>query len=295
MNLMEKYGEDAAKKSITQYCQPRCYEFAGKDLNFVVDTGEGTGRYLLHFLDKTQLEWSWENGEAQPAAYECRKADDDTYLLSYVLTGKEPRENHTWVIDMENELVTLLHCVIGENPLWPLMLESHYGFGYVKIEGKEHTDLRRHGFTTDVTGTAVKWTYGNSLATVHVYHDPHWYRIGYPRGENRDEDSASGIRALMQEMPSSDEPAYYVKIKEGMYLVSITEQNLEKILGVRFGFRSNTLCFLDNWKQLISVGRAFGTITVDGVDKPLHIMISKYGSPVEVEDRFFDDPIPYLI
>ena len=99
----------------------------------------------------------------------------------------------------------------------------------------------------------------------------------------------------MMEMPSSDEPCYYVKIKEGMYLVSCTEQNLEKLLGARFGFRSDTLCFLDNWKQLISVGRAFGTWTKEGEDKPLLMMIGKYGSPVEVEERFFTDPIPYLM
>ncbi|MBR2556546.1 MAG: hypothetical protein IKE94_16995, partial [Aeriscardovia sp.] len=60
MNLMEKFGEDAGKKSLAQFCQPRCYEFAGKDLNFVVDTGEGTGNYLLHVIDKKELEWSWE-------------------------------------------------------------------------------------------------------------------------------------------------------------------------------------------------------------------------------------------
>ena len=294
MNLMEKYGEEAGKKSLAQFCQPRCYEFAGKDLNFVVDTGEGTGNYLLHVIDKKELEWSWEGSEPKKVTYECRKSDDDTYLLSYNL-GTEPRENHAWVIDMENELVTLLHCAIGENPLWPLMVESHFGFGYVKIEGKEHTDIRRHGFTNDCTGTCVRWIYGNSLSTVHVYHDPHWYRIGYPRGEDRSADSASEIRKLMQEMPSSDEPCYYVKIKEGMYLVSCTEQNLEKILGARFGFRSDTLCFLDNWKQLISVGRAFGTITIKGEDKPLFVMCSKYGSPVEVDEHFFTDPIPYLI
>ena len=47
-------------------------------------------------------------------------------------------------------------------------------------------------------------------------------------------------------MPSSDEPANYVKIKDGMYLVSVTEQNLEKILGEKFGFRSDTLSESDS-------------------------------------------------
>ena len=27
MDMMQKYAADAAKRSIRQYCQPRCYEF----------------------------------------------------------------------------------------------------------------------------------------------------------------------------------------------------------------------------------------------------------------------------
>lgn len=295
MNLMEKYGEAAGKESIRQFCPPRCFELSGRELHFVIDTGEECGEYLLHFLDKRQLEWSKGGDAPKAATYECRKSDDETYLLTYNYEGKEPRENHTWIIDMENELVTFLRCALGENPKWPLLVESHFGFGYIQIGDKEHTDIRRHGFTNDVTGTSVRWTYGNTLSTIHVYHDPHWYRIGYPRGEDPSADSASQIRMLLAEMPSSDEPCYYVKIKDGMYFLSLTEQNLEKHLGARFGFRSDTLCFLDNWKQLISVGRAFGTWTKEGKDEPLLMMIGKYGSPQEVDDHFFTDPIPYLM
>ena len=298
MDLVEKYSAIAGKKSINQYCPPRCYELDGKEFRFVVDTGEETGLYTLRVTGKSSLEWSRGDGAGKAETYECRKSDDDTYLLTYVIAGKTPRENHTWVIDMENELVTFLRCSMGENPLYPYLIDSHFGFGYIAVEGKAHTDLRRHGFTNDVTGTAVRWTYGHNLSTIHVYHDPHWYRIGYPKSkvDTKDlPDSTKQFRALMKEMPGSDEPAYYVRIKEGMYLVSATEQNLEKLLAERFGFRSDTLCFLDNWNRMYSVGRAFGTRTVDGVDRELFIMIGKYASPEEVDEHFFTDPIPYLI
>ena len=99
----------------------------------------------------------------------------------------------------------------------------------------------------------------------------------------------------MKKMPGSDEPAQYVKIKDDMYLVSVTEQNLEKILGDEFGFRSDTLCFLDNWKRMYSVGRAFGTMTADGADRDLFVMIGKYGSPGEADESFFTDPVPYRV
>ena len=297
MDMMKKYADLAGKKSIRQYCPPRCFELEGKTFRFVVDTGEGAGTYTLKVTGRTELEWSKDGGAPKTETYECRKSDDDTYLLTYCIAGLEPRENHTWVVDMENELVTFLRCAMGENPLYPYLVESHFGFGYIALEGKAHTDVRRHGFTNDLTGTCVRWTYGHMLSTVHVYHDPHWYRIGYPKSQlEKDDvsDSVKSIRALMKEMPSSDEQAYYVRIKEGMYLVSATEQNIEKILGARFGFRSDTLCFLDNWDHLYSVGRAFGTWTIEGEDKELFMMIGKYGSPEEVDEHFFTDPIPYL-
>jgi len=298
MDLMAKYSPIAAKESIHQYCPPRCYELAGQSFRFAVDTGEETGMYTLRVTGKTTLEWTKEGSAPKTETYECRKSDDDTYLLTYIIDGKTPRENHTWVIDLENELVTYLRCSMGENPLWPYIIETHWGFGYIAIEGKEHKDIRRHGFTNDVTGTCVRWTYGHNMSTIHVYHDPYWYRIGYPKNRvdtKEVPDATKRVRELMKEMPSSDEQAYYVRIKEGMYLVSVTEQNLEKQLGERFGFRSDTLCFLDNWKRLYSVGRAFGTRTDNGVDKELYVIIGKYGSPEEVDEHFFTDPIPFLI
>ncbi len=298
MNLTEKYAPIAAKKSINQYCPPRCFELAGRTYKFIIDTGEETGEYVLRFTDGETLEWSARSGPFKQERYECRKSDDLTYLLTYCIEGKQPRENHTWVIDLEQELVTFLRCSLGEHALDPYMIESHFGFGYIAVDGTEHTDIRRHGFTNDVTGTCVKWTYGHSLATIHVYHDPYWYRIGYLKNESESKelpDSTKRFRAMMKKMPSSDEPARYVKIKEGIYLVSIIEQNLEKILGDEFGFRSNTLCFLDNWNRMYSVGRGYGTATTKGEDAEIFVIIGKYGAPTEVDDRFFNDPVPYLV
>lgn len=299
MDLVKKYAPIAAGLSIGQYCPPACFELAGKRFEFVMDTGENAGDAVLNFLDETQLEWSIMGGDAlKTDKYKCRKADDRTYLVTYCLKEKTPRENHTWVIDREQGLVTFLLCALGENTYWPYLIDSHFGFGYIQEEGREHTDLRRHGFTDDLVGTGVKWVYGHDMATVHVYHSTNWYRITYPKGKGdgaEAPDSVSGIREVMKLMPGSDEPAYYIKIKEGMYLVSVTEQNMEKILGDKIGFRSDTLCFLDNWKRMYSVGRGFGTMTTDGQDSEIFVMIGKYGVPEDVDAHFFTDPNPYLV
>ena len=299
MDLIKKFGPTAAAMSISQYCPPKCFELAGKKYNLVIDTNEYAGDAVLNFIDGDTVEWSIKGGAAKGTdKYECRKGDDYTYLITYCLEGVIPRQNHTWVLDIEQELVTFLYCALGENQYWPYLIDSHFGFGYIKIDGKEHTDLRRHGFTEDCTGTGVKWVYGHELATVHIYNNTNWYRITYPKDRKASQESQEQAQA-MQEMvgalPGPDEPTFYVKIKEGMYFLSLTEQNMEKIRGEKGMFRSDTLCFLDNWNRMYSVGRGFGTITRDGEDTPVYVMIGKYGMPEEVDEHFFTDPNPYLV
>ena len=298
MNLSEKYGPIANRLSIGQYCPPKCFELAGQKFDFVMDSGEETGDYSVEFVDEKSLKWSIQNGKRSgEGKYECRKGDDWTYLVTYCVY--EPfRENQTIVIDKEQGLVTFLRCPLGENPYFPYLIESHFSFGYIKIEGEEHTDRRRHGFTDDVAGTGVKWTYGHELATVHVYYSTNWYRITYPKDKIKSDEQKQmneNLNSGMAALPGSDEPAFYVKIKEGMYFVSVTEQNMEKILGAKMGFRSDTLCFLDNWNRMYSVGRGYGTSTMGEKEAEIFVMIGKYGAPEEVDEHFFTDPNPYLV
>ena len=295
MNLTEKYAPIANRLSIGQYCPPKCFELAGKSFKFVLDRGEETGDLTLDFIDETKVSFSSAKRSGE-ATYECRKSDDWTYLVTFCLY--DPRENYTFVIDKEQMLVTFLRCSLGENPYYPYLIESHWGFGYIYVEGEPHTDYRRHDFTDDVTGTGIKWVYGHELATVHVYYSSKWYRITYPKDAAKSQeqvDMNENLNGAVNALPGPDEPAFYVKIKEGMYLVSVTEQNMEKILGAKMGFRSDTLCFLDNWNRMYSVGRGYGTSTMGEKEGEIFVMIGKYGVPEDVDEHFFTDPNPYLV
>jgi len=318
-NLAEKYGPIAGGLSIGQYCPPLCFELAGKTFELKMDYGEDTGDAVLKFIDETKVEWSIKSsGASKVDEYKCLKGDDYTYLVSWCV--KDPnespdtpsKENHTWVIDKEQGLVTFLRATKGENPYWPYLIESHFTFGAIKEPGKT-IGPKRHGFSDDVIGTCVQWTYGHELSTVHVYYSTNWYRITYPRDAVRSEQGAAQneqLNSLLKDLPGSDEPAYYIKIKEGMYLISLTEQNMERYVGDKVGFRSDTLCFLDNYNRMYDVGRGYGTSTfnpgammADGStptdaspkDGEIFVMIGAYGKPGDVDDHFFTDPNPYLI
>ncbi|MDR3148907.1 MAG: MoaF N-terminal domain-containing protein [Oscillospiraceae bacterium] len=319
-NLAKEYAPKAGALSIGQYCPPLCFELAGKRFELKMDYGEDTGDASLHFLDEKRVEWSIKSsGVSKVDEYKCLKGDDYTYLVSWCIKDPEnpdevSSENHTWVIDKEQGLVTFLRCVKGENPYWPYLIESHFTFGAIKEAGKT-IGPKRHGFTDECIGSCVQWTYGHELSTVHVYYSSNWYRITYPKDAVVSEQGAAQneqLNSLLKDLPGSDEPAYYIKIKEGMYLVSLTEQNMERYVGDKVGFRSDTLCFLDNYNRMYDVGRGYGTSTftagapgadgkVPDADAPLpkdgeiFIMIGAYGKPGDADDHFFTDPNPYTV
>lgn len=47
---------------------------------------------------------------------------------------------------------------------------------------------------------------------------------------------------MKNNLPGSNWPAFYIKIKDAIYLVIITGHNMEKIPDDKIGFRSNMLC-----------------------------------------------------
>jgi hypothetical protein len=278
---------------IVQYAPPQNFELVGQKFYFVMDDGYD---YELNFIGEDELEWNFTGGQPGRAKYLCCKGDDTTYLVSFEL-GAVPRSNHTWVIDLENWLVTRIAAEVGENPRYPYLITPKYEFGVVRRDGVEVKPYPRHGFTSDVVGNIVQWTYGGDMATVHIYYHTHWYRITYPPEKK----GSMAFNEAMAKLPSPDEPAAYIKIKDGMYLLSITEQNMERLLGAAMHVRSNTMCFIQNYKRVYQVGRAFGTATWDEGDQPIHLLFGAYGKLLEPSEQeeyirnLLTDPNPYMV
>ena len=289
-------------KGISQFSPPFCYELVGESFEFIMDDGYD---FSLRIIDDNTLEWNWVGDDPKRENYMCMKGDDTTYLLSYELQGVSPRVNHTFVIDRENDLVTRLISKIGTNPRYPYLMKTEYEFGAIYREGVETKLYPRHGFTDDVSGTAVQWSYDSETASMHAYYCSDYYRITYPRDPTYSEAAKrmnDMFNNFVKRIPTTDEPCTYIKIKDGLYLFTLTEANGEKILGAEMGgFRSNTMSFLHNFKAVRTFGRAFGTSTPkDMPEVHTHLMYAAYGRLIDPETDenlvgLFKNPNPFIV
>jgi len=274
--------------SINQFTQPPCYELDGEDFIFVMDSGYD---YELHITGRESCEWRMVDEALKRETYRCLKSDDTTYLLHYEIKDAGLRTAHTWVIDLAQRLVTLLTCKVGLNPKHPFLISSHFDFGAIRSEAVE-LPFKRHAFTSDMVGTCVEWHWKPAFLTRHSYYSTSFYRITHPKEMDTTSEFGSSNAHLM---PSSDEWARYVKIKEQMYLFVLTESNSERIVGDRGRFRSNNMAFLQNYDRMYHVGRSFGTAMEDGKPFPVNMLFGAFGNPVELDPAFLDAPNPFVI
>jgi hypothetical protein len=287
MNLKDYPRRDYA---IDQFCQPPCYELDGQSFRFIMDGGRD---YELKITGRETCQWNIVGEEPKNAKYDCRKADDTTYLLNYDLieTLDTPkRVNHLYVIDMEQRLVTMVRCYIGDNPKFPLLVRSEYDFGAIEEEGKE-LPFKRHCFTGDLMGTMVEWHWNTFMWTQHCYNSPAYYRITWPQ----DSTAVEKIGGNFEYMPSSDEIAQYVKIKDNMYLFCLTEEMMERIRGDKSPFRSNNMIFLQNYDRMYHCGRTFGSLTINGKILPCKANFGAFGNPVRLDPEWVTAENPYTV
>ena len=281
MDLMQ-YPRRAA--SISHFARPNSWELDGKDFELVLDDGYDT---VLAFRDR-KVSYAAEGQAASPAYdYFCFKADDTTYLVSFEVRQEE---NHLYVLDMSQRLVTRLICRKGFNPKSPHIMDRRYTFGAIRMRGYK-LPYKRHTFTAEHLGTAVQWRWSPELYTKHAYLESDWYRITWDdTGE-----AAADFDSTTELVPSTDECARYVKIKDRMYLFSVTEETVERFLGDRQVFRCNNLTLLQNYDRMFQVGRGFGDMVADGEQRHINIPLCSYGSPPDIPEEFLNAKNPFTV
>ncbi|MBP0986110.1 MAG: MoaF N-terminal domain-containing protein [Oscillospiraceae bacterium] len=249
------FTEQPAPRSyegMSQYRPPLCFELVGKTFELVMDTGYD---YELTFRDRKILSYGEKGKETREYEYDCLKADDDTYFVNFELTGSIPRAGQSFVLDMEQYLVTANYCTVGQNPRWPKMCKPEITFGAIRKEDGSLNAIR-HGFTDEMVGSAIHWQYGN-LEVVHVYASERYYRLTQTK---------EGMEKLRTEKPDVyerlskrnvetiyEEPCNMIKVKDGIYIFECNEEMANRERG-----SGNDLFFLMNLNRMHDVGRSFG-------------------------------------
>ena len=271
--------------SISHFARPQSWELDGRSFALVMDDGYDV---TLRFRDR-KISFTREGHPAPEAAFDyfCFKADDETYFISFELRREE---NHIYVLDLAQRLVTRLVCERGLHPKSPYLLERRYTFGAIRMHGWR-LPWRRHCFTSEHFGTAVQWRWSPGLTTKHAYLESDWYRITWDdTGE-----AADDFDLYMETLPSADEKAQYVKIKDGMVLFSVTEETQERLLGDSQHFRNNNLTLLQNYDRMFQVGRGYGEVAVDGTLRHINIPLCAYGTPPELPEGFLTAKNPFTV
>ena len=278
-SVMAENGQPTFE-GLSQYCPPRCYELIGRDLTLCMDSGYD---YTLHF-DRDTVTWGKTGEEQRTDEYVCLKAEDQTYFINAEIPGVQPRLGLTLILDDENALVTVIEGRQGMNPKFPYLVEIHAHFGAVQIPGQPLNE-KRHGYTTDLVGRAVLWTYSPDFRVVHVYSSERYYNVTMPMPDHEptpeERESAKAMGESFRGYKDPTEPALYIRIKEGIYVFAFAEQNLEKFTGPTT--RGNSLAFLMNLRRMYDVGRSFGT---NAQQLPENYCFGAYGAEIPFPERF---------
>jgi hypothetical protein len=274
-NVKKELPKPKQYEGMSQYRPPLCFELVGKKFELVLDNGYD---YELSFTDRKNLSYGLIDGEKKVYAYDCLKAEDDTYFVNMEMVGETPRTGLSFILDMEQSLVTVEYVRVGTNPKLPKLPETEIIFGAIRREDGTIPTIR-HGYTTDMIGTAIHWRYG-TLQVVHVYSSERYYRLTIPKEEIERRRAMAPEGERMEDFFNKErvyeEPSDYIKIKDGIYVFSMTESMMCRERG-----QGNNLLFLMNLNRMYDVGRSFGH---NGEGQPENYTYGAYGEYYDASD-----------
>lgn len=264
-------------------------DLAGRTYRLAMDNGE---EYQIRFLDGELLEWRREGEPLKWEKYGCLKADEKTFFVASVLSGTDVCTCVTLVLDEENSLVTMCISRQGVHPERPRLAEVEYIFGAIRVQYQPLPE-RRHCFTRDLVGKKIVWHYANGFINTHIYQSERYYRI-VPLTDTRtpeevERDNREIELGLRPKEMLYEEPARFIRIKDGMYLISFVEDNMNRVDPGRGG---NNMIVLENLKGGVDCGRTF---SVNREGKLEHGFFRAYGEPVEEDFPIEKEPTPYRV
>lgn len=268
------------------------YELSGKHFHIFLDDGK---EYSLHFLDGENLQYG-EKGEALIwESYECMKGDDTTYFVHIQPSKFKGKVNHSWIIDLAENLVTLIITEEGMIPASERLIRLTPIFGAIKVQGRKLSE-KRHSFSDEMVGRHIYWHYNPGFAIQHIYHKPTLYRLPRYDVENlkkRFAESTDPIeRARLapyvdrfertkESYPFCEEPCFHIRISDTMNLFAFCEEN-ETLYDPKKAVGGGGLILLQDTERLTDVGLSYCLGE--------YYMISAYG-----DENDNGDPVDELV
>lgn len=188
-----------------------------------VQTRALTGRTLRVYIDDHTLYtyrierdqtlfWSLNGGPEQQAFAHVYELKAQLYFLLYLSAGEFAPEFHGVIFDEQSKMVTRIHTRLGSDLSNREAMPS-YQFGALCERGRPLTG-QRQGYTTELVGKAVRWTYhqgeGFPNQVTHYYMRENHYMYDFPGNPD-----FKGYAMMF--------PCDYIKIADQVYLFVWTE------------------------------------------------------------------------
>lgn len=227
--------QDFTREEVDEIVKNNCLVFEGQSIMSSFNTMEHSDymvgkRFTLNFddgpvfeyeiIDSYRLKWRIKDEEKwQEEQYRAFEPAPDIIMFAHICTGSRPLRCLTHAVDFSKALVTCVDARLG-NGRKPWQVGQKAIFGVLEMEGGPTPPaVERHGFTTDLVGKAIAWTYSDSMQSIHVYSTPESYSWTIMLPEN-----TGGW------MWSS--PCLYVKLRDDAYLMSWTEDDCNGNQGI---------------------------------------------------------------
>ena len=279
-------------KSTDKYLKNLDGGLAGRTFRLAMDDGE---EYELRFVSADVVEWRRPGEPLRWEKYGCLRSDDQTWFVAAILSGTKLHTCVTLVLDEVQSLVTMAISRIGFYPNRPRLAVVDYIFGAIRVQGQP-LPMKRHGFTRELVDKKITWHYSSGFINTHIYPSERYCRIrplqagrDYRPKEEIEQEEREKREGLRPKEMLYEEPTRFIRIRDGMYLMSFVEDNMNRVDPTRGG---NNLMVLTNMLHGFDCGRTF---CLNGQMKLEHGLFKAYGEFIEEDIPVEHEPTPYRV
>ncbi len=197
----DKYAHSRTMKGV--YCPPDTDALVGKSFYLRCEQRE----YGFSFPSINEVVFS-EPGEPDKKNYvNVKTLDNEIFFVNFLVPGYATSRQITLIADTKTGCGTVVDAHVGTEYT---NIDVGRDFFFGRFDG-EFEGGELHGYTTEMVGTAIEWSYGPDAITVqrHIYNSNLYYTYG----------NVTKSGAWM-----ATNPADYVKIRDNIYLFSFVEE-----------------------------------------------------------------------